>query len=153
MKSRMLPLLLVLLAALGLAGCTNVSEVVSAGLRIELVRLERSGDGAVQVTWRLRNPNVVPYLIDRSTHKVTLNGAALGTFADGNRVGIQPQSMVERTDVLVPANGQVSGQVAQLAAAGTASYRVESTVWILIVDDQKEKASLVGTGTVAVTAQ
>jgi LEA14-like dessication related protein len=153
MKSRMLPLLLVLLAALGLAGCTNISEVVSAGLRIELVNLARGSDGTVQVTWRLRNPNVVPYLIDRSTHKVTLNGVTLGTFADATRVGIQPQSVVERTDALVPANGQVADKLAQLAAAGTATYRVDSTVWILIVDDQKEKASLVGTGTVAVTAQ
>ncbi len=152
MKLRLLPLLcLTLLFAL--AGCTNVSEIIASGLKIELVRVTRAADGSCQVTWRIRNPNVVPYLVDHAVHKLTLGGAVVGTINVTDRIAVPRESQVEQTHALTPAGADTAARLAELAGRGSADYRVDSTVWLLIFDDEREKAALTGSGTVPVTAQ
>ncbi|MDQ5977087.1 MAG: hypothetical protein QG602_59, partial [Verrucomicrobiota bacterium] len=77
MKKLFAPLLLSL-AVLFVAGCSSNMQIVTAGLRAELLRLQRMPSGDVQVTWRVNNPNVVPYVITRANLKVSLDGKAVG---------------------------------------------------------------------------
>lgn len=153
MKPWITPLLAALLLA-AFASChAGDSEIIARGLQIELVQVERAADGTVQVTWRMKNPNVVPYLVDHAAHKITLGGTLLGTVNDTARLGLPPQSQAERTNPLTPAGPDAAGRVAQLAGQGTATYQVDSTVFLLIVDDDIIKSVLTGTGSVPVTAK
>ncbi len=145
MKNWLTPLLLVV-SVLAFPGCTNTSAIIVTGLKLELAQVERTGDGAIQVTWRIKNPNIVPYLVDHTILKVTLDGVLVGTVTDGARLGVPPQSQAERTSVLTPADAGAAGRL----TAGTASYRVDSTIFLLIYDDDILKASLVGSGNVPV---
>lgn len=149
MKNWLTPLLLAM-SLLALAACTSTSEIIATGLKIELTRVERSADGTIHVSWRVRNPNVVSYLIDRSSHKVKLDGALVGTITDNARLGVPAQSPADRTSVLTPANAQAAEQVTRLATKGSASYQVDSTVFLLIYDDEITKAALSGSGSVPV---
>jgi len=152
MKNWLTPLLLVG-SLFALAACGSNSEIIATGLKIELTRVERAGDGSIQVTWRVKNPNVVSYLIDRSAHKVKLDGVPLGTITDTVRLGVPAQSPVERTSVLTPANAQAAERLAQLATKSPASYTVDSTIFLLIYDDEILKATLSGAGSVPVSAK
>jgi len=152
MKNWLTPLLLAM-SLLALAACTSASEIIATGLKIELTQVERAGDGTIHVTWRVRNPNVVSYLVDRSIHKVTLDGVLVGTITDKVRLGVPPQSPADRTSVLTPVNAQVADHLVQLAAKGRASYNVDSTIFLLIYDDEITKASLSASGSVPVSTK
>ncbi len=152
MKNWLTPLLLVL-SLFALGACSSNSDIISTGLKIELTRVERDHDGAIHVTWRVRNPNVVSYLIDRSIHRVKLDGVVLGTINDNARLGVPPQSPAERTSVIQAAGAMGAEQFAQLAAKGSASYQVESTIQLLLYDDEISKSSLSNSGTVSVVAK
>lgn len=152
MKNWFTPLLLVVSLA-AFTSCASTSEIITTGLRIELTQIERSSDGTIQATWRVKNPNIVPYLIDRSTHKVTLDGVLVGTITDSARLGIAAQSQVERTSVLKPANAQVADRLVQLAAKGSASYQLSSAIVLLLYDDETSKSTLTGSGSVAIRAK
>lgn len=149
MKNWLTPLLL-MGALCALTACTNTSKIISTGLSVELTQIEHRGDGTIQVTWRIKNPNVVSYLVDRAVHKVALDGALVGTIDDTSRLGVPPQSAADRTSVLTPANPQVAEHIMQLAAKGSASYQVESTISLLIYDDQISKSTLSTSGSVPV---
>lgn len=152
MKLRFLPFLGAVLL-LVLSACHNSGGVIATGLHIEVTKVTRSSDGSIQVTWRLRNPNVVAYLLDHATHKISLNGAVIGTVTSQERLGIPREGEVEQTFPLTPANGGVGAQLAQLVGRDPVPYQIESNVWFLIMDDDRERATLTGSGTVAVTAQ
>ncbi len=152
MKNWLTPLLLAA-SLCALAGCTSKSEVIATGLSVELTRVERAGDGTIRVAWRVNNPNVVTYLIDRVVHKVTLDGTVIGTVTDSGRLGVPARSAVDRTSVLVPAGGQTADNLARLAAKGSASYALESTVFLLLYDDEISKASFSGSGRVPVATK
>lgn len=149
MKKWLTPLFAVI-AALLLGGCASNSQIIAQGLKFELTQIQRSADGTVEVSYRISNPNVVSYLVDRSSHKLLLNGEVAGTIVDTARVGVAATSKVDRKVALTPAAGD------RLTAAlrqGSASYRLESNVWLLMLDDEVEKASLTASGTVPVSGQ
>lgn len=152
MKHLFTPLLLLGLVFCGLTGCSSTTEIISAGLRIELTQIRRDSSG-VHVTWRVHNPNVVSYLFSKSTHKLTLDGTVVGTLEDASPVGLPQFNRVERTATLVPANAATAQVVDRALAQGSASYRLDSTVWVLIVDDQIEKIPLSASGSVPVSAK
>jgi hypothetical protein len=152
MKNWLTPLLLVA-ALFTLGACTSTSEIISTGLKIELTRVERAADGTVHVSWRVRNPNIVPYLVDRSIHRVKLDGLVLGTITDTARLGVPPQSPADRTSTITPNGAMSAEQFAKLVAKGSASYQVDTTIYLLIYDDEVTKASLSATGTVPVSAK
>lgn len=144
------------LAALSLfvfAACSNTSEIIATGLSVELNKIERTADGRVEVSWQLNNPNVVPYLVDRVSHKVTLDGEEIGTISDSTRLGLPKQGKEGRTNTLTLANAAAAERVAQAATRGSANYRLESTLWLLIVDDDIVKSTLSKSGTVPVSSQ
>lgn len=153
MKHLLTPLLLLGLVLCGLTGCSSTTEIISAGLRVEVTQIQRDSTGAVQVTWRVRNPNVVSYLFTKSTHKLILNGTAVGTLADNSPLGVPQGSQAERTVALVPANAGANEIIDRAIAQGSATYRLDSILWVLIVDDDTEKIPLSASGSVPVTAK
>jgi len=149
-----LPLLLLAgLLVCGFSACSNVSEVIVGDLKFAPVKIERAGDGTVQVTLRVDNPNVVSYLISKATHKVMLNGTLVGTLIQDAPLGVPANNQEVRTMTLVPAGPAASPIIAQAVAQGSATYRLDSTIMLLILDDQFEKVHLTRSGTVSVTAK
>jgi hypothetical protein len=153
MKHLFTPLLLLCLVFGGLTGCSHNTEIISAGLRIELTQIQRDNAGGVQVTWRLHNPNVVSYLFTKSSHKITLNGTVIGTVSDTAPLGLPQFNQIDRTLPLVPANPAVAEIIDRAIAQGAAAYRLESTLVVLIVDEDTEKIPLSASGSVPVTAK
>jgi len=148
---RILPLLLALVLVCGFTAC-NSMDVIAAGLKVELTGIERAGDGTVHVAWRVQNPNVFPYLLHRTVHKVSLNGTLVGTLTDESPFAVPAQSQAEHTGVLTLAK---SGGTAldQAVAQGSVAYRLDSVVTVLLLDDKFEKIPLNSSGTVTVTAK
>lgn len=137
----------------GFSACSNVSEIIAGELKVALSKIERAGDGTVQVTWRVENPNVVSYLISKGTHKIMLNGTLVGTIVQDTPLGVPANNQLERTGLLVPAGPAAGPVIEQAMAQGSAAYRVESTVMLLILDDKFEKVHLTRSGTVPVLAK
>jgi len=141
-------------ALLVLAACgINNSEIISRGLRIAVTKIERTDTGAYQVTWEVQNPNVVSYVVDHSEHQIYLDGTLVGTVAKKGRQGVPLQAKAEGVDPLTPANPAAADKLAQLIGQAPAAYRVDSTIWVLLQDDETSKSRLSSTGTVAVTAK
>jgi hypothetical protein len=146
--------LLLFLPLLGLlAGCSSSAKIVGAGLRVELLQVQRATDG-VNVTWRINNPNVAFYLFSKSTFKVSLDGVPLGVLVENARIGVPPTSRYEHTSHLA-VTGPAAQAVEQALARGHAQYRLEAvTLWWLLNDDDTEKLSVEGgSGRVTVVAQ
>lgn len=144
---------LALVSLLAFTSCSHSSELIAQGLKVELTRIERTSEGSVEVTWRVNNPNIVHYLVDRATLKITLDGALLGTVNEPTRIGVVQQSFEERRGTLMPASPAAAQRVVQLAEKGSARYELDATLWLLIVDDEKVKSSLSSSGTVPVSTK
>jgi hypothetical protein len=145
-------LLLAGLLACGFIACTS-ADVMTNGLSIALTRIERTGDGAVHVTWRIGNPNIVSYLLTKGAHKLTLNGTLVGTVIDNSRLGVPAQNQVESSGLLVPVGPGSASIIDQAVAQGSASYKVESIVTMLVVNETIEKFPLSASGSVPVGAK
>jgi hypothetical protein len=153
MKQLFTPLLLLSLVLCGLTGCSSTSEIISAGLRIELTQVQRDSSGGVQVTLRVHNPNVVSYLFSKSSHKLTLNGTLVGTMTDTAPLGLAQLNRAERTLPLVPAGAAATDVIDRAIAQGSASYQLTSSMLVLIIDEDTEKIPLSASGSVPVTAK
>jgi hypothetical protein len=152
MKRLLTPLLLICLALGGLMGCSSTSEIISAGLRIEVTQVQRDPGGGVQVTLRIHNPNVVSYLFTKSSHKLILNGTAVGTLTDTAPLGLAQFNSAERTLALVPA-GAATDIIDRAISQGSATYQLNSSMLVLIIDEDTEKIPLSASGSVPVTAK
>lgn len=152
MKKLFAPLLLTL-AFLLLGGCANNMAVITAGLRADLVRLQRADNGDIRVTWRVRNPNVVGYVLTKQAIKVSIDGVPIGTVNSEERIGIPATNQAERTNVLTVASPAARQAIEQALARGSANYDLNATIWLLIVDDDIEKFSLTNSGTVPAGAE
>jgi hypothetical protein len=146
------PLLLAGLLACGFIACTS-ADVMANGLSIALTQIERTGDGAVHVTWRVGNPNIVSYLLTKGAHKLTLNGTLVGTVIDNSRLGVPAQNQVESSGLLVPVGPGSASIIDQAVAQGSASYKLESIVTMLVVNETFEKFPLSASGSVPVVAK
>jgi hypothetical protein len=152
MKNPLPPLLFALVLLCGFTAC-GAPTYITAGAKIAATSVERTGDGTVRVTWRVENPNVASYLLARTSHKLSLNGTLVGTLTDTSPFGVPAQSQVERTTVLTPVNPPADAVLQQAVAQGSAAYRLDSTVHLLIVEDKTERIPLTHSGTVPVTAK
>ena len=153
MKRLITPVCLLVILGAMLTGCVDKSQLVASGLRIELTGIERSGTGVLTVAWRVANPNVVPYLLTRFSHKIFLNGTKLGTIVDLEPLGVPPNTNAARTSKLTPGDAAGADAVARALASGSASYRIETQIVIRIYDETIEKSSLTNSGTVPVTGK
>ncbi|MFZ5494317.1 MAG: hypothetical protein ACOZE5_03140 [Verrucomicrobiota bacterium] len=147
MKKLLAPLLCALTVLL-LGACTSNVKITTAGLQVDLVRLQRTGGGDLQVTWRLRNPNIVAYVFTRSVHTLKLNGTGVGEFTDSTRVGVPSLNQLERTAILTPASPAARAAVDQALAQGSAAYEMDSSLWLLMMEEKTEKLRFTSRGTV-----
>lgn len=152
MKKLLAPLFL-LLAGLWLGGCSNIAEISTSGLQADLVRLQRAGNGEIRVTWRVRNPNIVAYVLTKSSLRISLDGAPVGVVTDPTRFGVPPMNQIEQTTVFVPNGPAAADLINRAIAKGSANYSFEATVWMLVVDDKSEKFTLTGSGTIPTSAE
>jgi hypothetical protein len=154
MKKLSFPLPLLAGCILSLAGCGGFDRgVTSVGLSVELTGIERAADGTVAVTWSLINPNVTPYLLDRVSHKIFLNGTLVGTTLDTTRMAIPAQQTTSKVSALTTA-GPAAGQlIAEAAAKGSASYRVDTQLLLRLYDQITDKGALTHSGSVPVTGK
>lgn len=153
MKKFLAPLALLLGGLLFPAGCTNTGAIIVTGLRVELIAIERAGDGTVTLAWRMVNPNVTPYLIAEVSHKISLNGAPVGTTSDLQPMAAPAQNHADRTSRLTLAGAAAERLIADALSQGSASYRVESVLTIQLYGEMTEKGNLTGTGSVKVTGK
>jgi hypothetical protein len=145
---------LVLGALFFVASCgSSSSDLVSRGLHITLNQIARTADGSYEISWQVENPNVVAYVVDHSEHKVYLDGMLVGTVSKKSRQGVPIQNKAEGTDPLTLASPAAGEKLAQAIGQGPLSYRVDSTIWVLLMDDEISKSTLTSTGTVPVVAK
>lgn len=133
------------------AGCS--SNTVMVGLNTELTGIVRAGDGPTQVSWRVVNPNIVSYLVAEADHRIYLDGTLVGSTKDREPLALPAQSKVDRTSTLVPAGATAERTLTAALKAGSATYRLESTVTIRLYGEAKEKSTLTTSGTVPVAAK
>ncbi len=153
MKKLPAPVFLLALLAAILAGCTNTSRLVATGLGVELTKIERTSDGAVSVSWRVENSNIVAYLLSRISHKIYLNGAYLGTIVDEEPLAVPASTNAGRTSKLTGGDASAAQVLAGAIAQGSGNYRMETQIVIRIYDETVEKAALTNSGTVPVAAK
>ncbi|RXK54669.1 hypothetical protein ESB00_01875 [Oleiharenicola lentus] len=151
MKKLFAPLLLAL-GVLFVAGCSSNMQIITAGLRAELLRLQRLPGGDVQVTWKVSNPNVVPYVITRANLKISLEGKAVGELTEPRRFAVPAQNLAEQTSVLSAASVTDAALLEQALSRGSASYDLNATIWILMLEDKEEKFRADASGTVVTGA-
>lgn len=143
------PLVLLAMLAVWLGGCSSSSRIIATGLSIELTAVQPQADGSVKVTWHVANTNIVSYLLSEVQHKITLNGAALGTLEEHEPLAVPANTNAGRTSV-VKASPQAL-QLLQAAGTGPVRYQVDSKITILIYGDTTEVSKLSNSGSVPVT--
>jgi hypothetical protein len=144
--------LLALLAALPV-GCSNPAKLIAVGLKIEVTGIERAADGSIAATWQVDNSNVVSYLVSHASHKIYLNGTYLGTVKEEEPMAIPASAKAGRTSKLKDGDPSAARVVAEAAASGSGSYRIESVIIFRIYDDNVQRSELSGSGTAHVTAK
>jgi len=153
MMKKLSLLLLAVLLACGFSACSSTSDIIAGDLKVALSRIERAGDGTIQMTWRVDNPNVVSYLVSKGTHKILLNGTLVGNIVQDTPLGVPSHAQLERTTTFVPVNPAAVAVIDQAVAQGSAAYHVDSTMVLLIIDDKFEKIHVTYSGTVPVVAK
>jgi len=154
MKKLPLPLRLLAGCVLFLAGCSGFDRgVASVGLSVELTGIERAADGTVTVAWDLINPNISPYLLDRVSNKVYLNGTLVGTTLDTARMAIPAQQTTSKVSRLTTAGPAAELLIAAAAAKGNAAYRVDTQLLLRLYDEITDKGALTHSGSVPVTGK
>ena len=144
---------LFLLAALLASGCSSNSRIIAPGLDVEVTGIERESDGSVAVSWQIKNPNIAPYMFSRFNHKIQLNGVNLGTIIDLQALPVPATSNAGRTSKLTSLDAAATRAVTEAINAGSANYRIESQITILVYDENVEKSNLSNSGTVTVKAK
>ena len=152
MKKFLAPFFLAIWFTAFSAGCGS-GNTTTVGLQVELTGIARTSDGVTKLSWRVVNPNIVPYLVAQSSNKVHLNGVLVGTTNDREPLAVPAQSQVNRTSQLVIAGTAAEQTLAAAAAAGSGAYQVESYILIRLYGDTTDKSNLKAAGTLPVTAK
>ncbi|MBI2514284.1 MAG: hypothetical protein HYV96_20110 [Opitutae bacterium] len=135
MKNTLLALCAAVALVVSFSACSSQMPV---GLGIELVSLDA---GAGKATVRYLNPSVVAYNVEHSSHRVFLDGKLAGTIEIKAPLGIPQQRNLEQSGTFVAGKG--AG-----VPAGSASYRLESTLTLVLYGDNLQTSKLSGSGTV-----
>lgn len=134
--------LLALCAAVALVvSFTACGSSIPVSLGVELASLDPASG---QATIRYSNPSVVAYNVERSSHRVFIDGRFVGTVELKAPLGIpQQRNAIEQNGTFVPDKGAS-------IAAGTANYRLESTLTLVLYGENLQTSKLSGSGTVVV---
>jgi hypothetical protein len=137
MKNTLLALCAAVALVVSFAAC---SSPIPVGLGVELLSLEPATGKA---TIRYSNPSVVGYNIERSSHRVFFDGKFVGTVELKAPLGIPQQHNLEQSGTFVADKGVN-------IPAGSANYRVESTLTLVLYGENLQTSKLTGSGTVVV---
>ena len=130
---RSLFLLISLTLSLLLAGCsTPPAERLEAPIaRVDSLRINK--DTGV-LTLRFTQSNIVPMVISRSHHTLSLDDQSMGIFDDTEAIGLPPQGSVAHTVTLPPKIIQAA-QAYLLRHPGAVRVSVKSGLNVLTSDD------------------
>lgn len=138
MKNTLLALCAAVALVVSFAACNSTMPV---SLGVELASLDPV---AGQATIRYTNPSVVSYNVERSSHRVFLDGKFVGTVELKAPLGIPRQrGNLEQSGTFVPEKGAS-------VASGSANYRLESALTLVLYGDNLQTTKLSGSGTVVV---
>lgn len=146
LMTKLTPLLLLLFIGGLLTGCSHPSDGLN-GLNAMLKRLETKGDGTADAVISFVNPNVYSYAIEKSEHRVYLDGAMVGTVKFDRPFAVPLQQTIEMTGTLVRNGG------AGLRSGNAVPYRLESTIIIRSYGEDTLNWPTVSTGTASVVAK
>lgn len=144
--NRLLPRLLALVlgfALFTLAGCLSSSEVNSVYIHIKQVSRGVASD-EIKLSVEYINENVIPIAVERTEHKVWINGKLLGTSRSNKPVGLAPTSRLADSVILVVED---KAFLQSLISSAGASYKIETRLFILSGED-KVKGKADGSGTI-----
>lgn len=147
--NRLLPRLLALVlsvALLSLAGCLSSTEVNSVYIHIKQVARGVASD-EIKLSVEYINENVIPIAVERTEHKVWINGKLLGTARSNKPVGLAPTSRLADSVILVINDKALLQSLISSAGAAGATYKIETRLFILSGED-KVKGSADGSGTI-----
>lgn len=150
MKRFLTPLLLLAFVATIFTACSNTSRIIATGLEVDITLIERSSDGTVSVSWQVKNANIVPYLFSRVNMKLQLNGTPIGSIDETEALALPQGTNAGRTSKLSEMSAAGDRVLTEAASAGSANYRVDTQLKILIYDDSYEKSTLSNSGSVPV---
>jgi hypothetical protein len=91
--------------------------------------------------------------VDHSDHKIYIDGELVGTISRKSRQGVPLRSKAKSSDPLTLASPGAGARLARAIGQGPLSYRVDSAIVLLLVDDEFSKATLGSSGTVPVVAK
>ena len=140
MRTVLAPLLSSVLLLAALAGCS--SHPPPTGLTVALTKLERMADGTLTATLQFTNEAVVAFIVAGSRHQVFLNGQPAGMIDIKEPLGLPSEQVRTQSAKFVPTGAA--------PAAGDASYRLDSTLTLLLYGDSKEVHKTSSSGTVRV---
>jgi hypothetical protein len=143
MRKLLTPLLAVFGLLFLLTGCGSPPLT---GFTVELLKIERTGDGPAIATLRVINPNVVSYNVESSTNTIFLNGKPAGSIKVTRPEGIPAQTTITVTGTFTTLPGYT-------LTSGPAAYRLEATLILLLYGDSKETQKLASSGTVEISVK
>lgn len=150
MKSFLPRLLLISLGLLCLAGCISSSGINSINLGItEIARGANADELRVKIFYS--NENVIPIAIERTIHKIYLDGALVGEANSRDPVGLPPAKTTASQIILVIKDKALLDRLISKASSQGASYRIESKLFILN-GEEKITAKQSGTGSIDLRA-
>jgi LEA14-like dessication related protein len=138
MNIRLLRLVFLAFCLSGLVGCFN--HLSFGGLTVTIVDVKPAAATAPEtqttLTLHYANENVVAVGIASSTHRLFLNGSAVGTAVSASPLGV-PAMATTTQDVPVKfENLALVQQLANAAGAKTTSYRLESDMLVMAGDEK-----------------
>ena len=140
MRRLLTPLVVIFALLAWFTGCS--SHEALGGVVVELAKIERGSDGALTATLRLDNSTVVAFNIASSTHQVFLDGRLAGTIEITEPLGLPSQQAMTQSARFKLAGGDLP--------AGSASYRLESSLRLATYGEKTEIHKFSNTGTVQV---
>jgi len=126
-----------------LAGCLSSPEVNSVYIHIKQVARGVASD-EIKLSVEYINENVIPIAVERTEHKVWINGKLLGTARSNKPVGLAPTSRLADSVILVIEDKAFLQSLINTAGA---SYKIETRLFILSGED-KVKGKADGSGTI-----
>jgi LEA14-like dessication related protein len=131
-----------------LSGCNSVDK--SGGISVTVVDLKPLDasllETQVLMTLRYTSESLNPVGFSGSSHKLYFNGAYIGRAVSHTPLGLPPLSTTTRDVTLVIENAALVKQVLAMQGRATASYRLESVLFLTSGDtDLKVKTDSEGT--------
>lgn len=139
---RCLPALVLLALAVGIAGCSSASRRLS-GMGVGVAAFQPTDpahpENGGTLTLQFTNESIAALGIDRSTHRLSLEGTEVARFANDRAVGIPPMNASLR-EVAVTFE---KPDVVRRLAAGPVRYRLDSVLFQILGEDRTETKTLV----------